>query len=273
MQLEKLELQSLLAELPTRAPNSHKGTYGHVLIVGGDYNYPGAPVLAALGALRSGAGLVTIATHKEHLDGLNAVHPEIMHCVIDDPNDLNKLNHQPTVIVLGPGLGRSEWSQQVYEICARMEQPQIIDADGLYFLANTQNNSTPKILTPHPGEAKNLLHTQKNIAESERQQAITKLVEKYNCTVVLKGANTLVNSPNTTISICPAGNPGMASGGMGDLLSGVIAGILAQNVSLSLASKLGVLVHALAGDQAAKQGQRGIIATDLLPYIQQIIGS
>lgn len=273
MQLEKLELQSLLAELPTRAPNSHKGAYGHVLVVGGDYNYPGAPVMSALGALRAGAGLVTLASRKENLYGLNAVHPEIMHCVIDDPDHLNKLCHQPTVIVIGPGLGRSEWSQKVYERCAEMEQTQIIDADGLYFLANSKNNSIPKILTPHPGEAKILLEIEHNIDDAERQQTIIKLVEKYNCTIVLKGANTLTYSPNTTISICPAGNPGMASGGMGDLLSGVIAGIVAQHASLHLASKLGVLVHALAGDQAAKHGQRGIIASDLLPYIQQILGS
>ncbi len=273
MQLEKLQLQSLLAEFPSREPDSHKGTYGHMLVVGGDYGYPGAPILAALGALRVGAGLVTVATHKEHLLGLNAFHPEIMHCPIDDPNALAKLKHQPDIIVLGPGLGRSEWSQQVYATCSKLKPPQIIDADGLYFLAKDTQHVGDKILTPHPGEAKTLLQQKTNIATDARQQAVTALVEKYKCTVVLKGANTLVNSPDTTISICPAGNPGMASGGMGDLLSGVIGGLAAQQNNLVLAAKLGVIVHSLAGDQASKHGQRGIIATDLLPYIQQIIGA
>lgn len=272
MQLEKLQIESLLAEFPTRDPFTHKGDYGHVLVVGGDYGYPGAPVLAALGALRVGAGLVTIATHKDNLYGISAIHPEIIHCAIDDPSAVAELSHRASTIVLGPGLGRSEWSQEVYSICSKMPLTQIIDADALYFLANGQTHTGPKIITPHPGEAKTLLAQEMDITTATRQQAINSLVEKYNCTVVLKGANTLINSPYTAISICAAGNPGMASGGMGDLLSGVIAGIAAQQPSLDLAAKLGVITHALAGDQAARHGQRGIVATDLLPYIQQLIG-
>ncbi len=270
--LAKLDLKTLLAAFPKRAVDAHKGNFGHVLIIGGGYGYPGAPVLAALGALRVGAGLVTLASHKDHLLGLNAMHPEIMCHAIDEPLSLTTALTRATVVVLGPGLGRDAWAQQVYEIAASTHLPLVLDADGLFFLAQRPTSNPNRVLTPHPGEAARLLDSKLPILDIPRIDAINKIIEKYSSTVVLKGADSLVGSKDGEIACCDAGNPGMASGGMGDLLSGVIGGLLAQKLSLDLAAKLGVCVHAMAGDIAAQNGQRGIVATDLLLPIQQLIG-
>lgn len=269
--LNALDFKTLLAMLPKRAPNAHKGNFGHVLVIGGDFGFPGAPVLAALGALRVGAGLVTLASHQATLTGINAYHPEIMCHAIDDPNTLDAVTTKATVIALGPGLGRTEWSQHVYDKITTTQLPLVLDADGLFFLAQHPNKNLQRVLTPHPGEAANLLDQKHAAPESQRITVLNELLAKYNSTIVLKGAGTLVASPHSPIGICSAGNPGMASGGMGDLLTGIIAGLIAQGMSLDLAARLGVCVHAMAGDMAAETGQRGIIATDLLLPIQTLI--
>lgn len=266
-----LEYDSLITALPTRAPNSHKGNYGHVVIVGGDYGYPGAPVLAGLGALRVGAGLVTIASHKEHLIGLNATHPELMCHAIDKIKLLSELLNKATVIVLGPGLGRTNWSEKIFKTVIKTNVPIVLDADGLFFLAQNPTKNLQRVITPHAREAANLLQA-KTIAlsDDEREISIKKLIDKYASTVILKGAKTLVASKSHPIGVCKQGNPGMASGGMGDLLSGMIGGLIAQDLALDTAAKLAVCIHAMAGDIAAKNGQRGIIATDLLMPIKQL---
>jgi len=269
--INHLDFKTLLAMLPKRAPNAHKGNFGHVLVIGGDLGFPGAPVLTALGALRVGAGLVTIASHQTTLTGISAYHPEIMCHASDDPNALDAIISKATVIALGPGLGRTSWSQQIYDKVSTTQLPLVLDADGLFFLSQHPNKNIHRVLTPHPGEAAELL-SQKQIAPiSQRLATLTELLTKYNSTVVLKGAGTLVASPHAPIEICAAGNPGMASAGMGDLLTGIIAGLIAQGMSLDLSARLGVCVHAMAGDVAAKSGQRGIIATDLLLPIQALM--
>lgn len=271
MQIQNLDYADLIKHFPKRPATAHKGNFGHVLVVGGDIGYPGAPVLAALGALRVGAGLVTIASHEEHLIGLNAEHPEIMCHAIDKPAALSTMLNKVTTLVLGPGLGRAAWGQEVYALASASALPMVVDADGLFFLAQKPTQNIQRVITPHPGEAARLLNQTESIAINKRENAIQNLIAKYNCTVVLKGSGTLVGSPQQPIGICTAGNPGMASGGMGDLLSGVIGGLIAQGLELDLAAKLGVCVHAKAGDIAAKNGLRGIIATDLLLPIQQLI--
>ena len=268
----ELNLLELLHYLPKRAFNAHKGNFGHVLVVGGDFGYPGAPVLAALGSLRVGAGLVSIASHKDNLNGINAVHPEIMCHAIDDPNSLTPLLTKATVIVLGPGLGRTDWSKQIYKLIASTTLPLVLDADGLFFLSQNPTKNTQRVLTPHPGEAATLL-AQPTPSEDQRIKALQDLITKYASTVVLKGAGTLVGSISTEIGVCHSGNPGMASGGMGDLLSGIIGGLIAQKVDLDIAAKLGVCIHARAGDIAAIDGERGIIASDLLLPIKQVCNS
>lgn len=269
--INALDFKTLLAMLPKRAPDAHKGNFGHVLVIGGDFGFSGAPVLTALGALRVGAGLVTIASHQTTLLGLNACHPEIMCHAIDTPNALDAIINKATVIALGPGLGRTSWSQQIYDKVSTTQLPLVLDADGLFFLSQQPNKNLQRVLTPHPGEAANLLNQKHAAPEAERITVLNALLEKYNSTVVLKGAGTLVASPHSPIGICNAGNPGMASGGMGDLLTGIIAGLIAQGMSLDLAARLGTCVHAMAGDLAAEAGQRGIIASDLLLPLQALM--
>lgn len=269
--INPLDFKTLLAMLPTRAPNVHKGNFGHVLIIGGDFGFPGAPVLAALGALRVGAGLVTLASHQATITGINAYHPEIMCHAIDEPNALDSILTKATVIVLGPGLGRTAWSQDIYNRVITTQLPLVLDADGLFFLSQQPCKNLHRVLTPHPGEAAAMLNQTQLAPIAQRTKVLSELITKYNSTVVLKGAGTLVASPHSATEICTAGNPGMASGGMGDLLAGIIAGLIAQGMSPDLAARLGVCVHAMAGDSAAQFGQRGIIATDLLLPIQQLM--
>ncbi len=263
------ELKNYLAP---RLTDAHKGNFGHVLVIGGDYGYAGAPVLSALGALYAGAGLVTVASHNKNLLGLSAVHPEIMTCDIDSPEAIREIFAKATVVVLGPGLGRSSWSKEVYLASINTSLPMVLDADGLYWLAQIPQQRTKLILTPHPGEAAVLLNTSKVCQGTQRLTTIQKLITMHNATVVLKGSGTLVGSPDQAIKICTSGNPGMASGGMGDLLSGVIAGLVAQSLQMDVAAKLGVCVHAMAGDIIANtQGQRGMLATDLLQEIRKLL--
>lgn len=272
MELLALNLTNLMANLPPRKANAHKGDFGHVLVIGGDYGYPGAPVLAALGALRVGAGLVTIASRRDNLLGLNAGYPEIMSRAIDQPDELVHLFPKASVIVLGPGLGRSAWSEEIFKLTINTRLPLVLDADGLFFFRNNNITRTDLVITPHPGEAAALLQQTVSTVQAQRLTTIQNLINITQATVVLKGAGTLVGSQNKPINICNAGNPGMASGGMGDLLSGMIAGLIAQGLSLDLSAKLAVCVHALAGDQAAIQGHRGLLATDLLPEIRNLMG-
>lgn len=270
--LNQIDYTELKRQLVPRTIDAHKGDFGHVLVVGGDVGYAGAPVISALGALKVGAGLVTIASQSSNLIGINASHPEIMTCAIDEPTALKAILAKASVVILGPGLGRTSWSRDTFLAASQTNLPLVLDADGLYWLAQTKQQRNNWILTPHPGEAATLLNHTKPLTDVERFSAIQKLIATHYATVVLKGAGSLVGSPNAEIQVCNAGNPGMASGGMGDLLSGIIGGLVAQHMALDSAAKLGVIVHAMAGDIVAKTyGQRGIIATDLLPAIQKLI--
>lgn len=270
--MHELNFAELIQKLPPRAQNAHKGNFGHVLIIGGDEGYAGAPVMAALGALRVGAGMVTIASHQSTFSGLNAAHPEIMTFAIDKPNALKSIFPYVSVVVLGPGLGREAWSKQVYNHAINCNLPMVIDADALFFLAKEPLKDTNYVITPHPGEAAILLDKKVPIAENMRINAIHELIKIYQCTVVLKGSGTLVGTADSDIAICTAGNPGMASGGMGDLLGGVIGGLIAQKLEVPIATQLGVCVHAMAGDIAAKSGQRGLITSDLLLPLKLLMG-
>lgn len=267
-----LQLSQFASYLQKRPHNSHKGLFGHVLIIGGDEGYSGAPLLSALGALRVGAGLVTVATHPSHHAVLNAMQPEIMCRGISTANELNDLLQTATAVVLGPGLGQKDWGKSLFATMSSLQQPLVLDADGLNLLATKFQKKSNWILTPHPGEAARLLQTTSDAVQTDRIAAAKALQTKFDGIVVLKGSETLVAEADA-ISRCPYGNPGMATGGMGDLLSGVIAGLIAQYLPLDMAAKLGVLVHALAGDSAAEAGERGMIATDLLPFLRKWVNS
>jgi NAD(P)H-hydrate epimerase len=181
--------------------------------------------------------------------------------------DLDPLIERADVIAVGPGLGQDEWARAMVERAFRTDLPCIVDADGLNLLAQTPCRAERRVLTPHPGEAGRLLGISTAAVQDDRLGAAQRIVEKYGGTVVLKGAGTLVIEPGHLPSICDQGNPGMASPGMGDVLTGVISGIAAQTSELAEAARAGVLVHAMAGDMAARRGERGMLASDLFTYL------
>lgn len=266
-------LKELLKLLPVRAMDAHKGNFGTVLIIGGAPGMAGAPLMAAQAAQRVGAGKVMIATDPLHAHSLIVNWPSLMAYGIQDKDSLQPLLKLATHIVIGPGLGQSTWAQALLAQVIALDLPLLLDADALNLLAKQTAVCEHWVLTPHVGEAARLLNCTTQEIMHDRTKAVTALQKKYGGTMVLKGAHTLIASKNTEPVMCEAGNPGMASAGMGDILSGVIAGLAAQGLSLSDAAQLGVAVHAHAGDLAAQQGMRGMIATDLLPYIRQLVNS
>ena len=256
--------------LKRRARSAHKGDFGHVLIIGGGEGMPGAVRLAGEAALRAGAGLVSIATHPSHATVIVGSRPELMSHGIADAGSLGPLLERATAIAFGPGLGTSDWSRQLYAAVSELELPCVWDADALNLLAEMPATSERRIITPHPGEAGRLIGEGAVAVQSDRRAALSVLQEKYGGVVVLKGANTLVTSKKKVPWLCTAGNPGMASPGMGDVLTGIIAALLAQGLGKEASAVVGVEVHARAGDRAARAGERGTIASDLIAELRRV---
>lgn len=253
---------------PRRDRCTHKGTFGHVLVIGGDLGFSGAVRMAAEAALRVGAGLVSIATRPEHAGLMNLTRPELMCHGVDTAAQLDVLLDKASVIVVGPGLGQSDWAKILFAAATTAQKPVVVDADGLNLLAQTPAVNPGWILTPHPGEAARLLNSTSGQIQQDRFSAVSALQAQYGGTVVLKGAGTLIASEGE-IAVSTTGNPGMATGGMGDVLTGGIAGLLAQGLSLKQAAQQGVYLHGLAADKAVeKGGERGLLASDLMPYLR-----
>lgn len=253
--------------LGRRARDAHKGSHGHVLVVGGDYGMAGAAALTAEAALRGGAGLVSVATQPEHTMMLTTRCPELMCHGIRVAADLAPLLARADVVVLGPGLGQGKWGSALFGAVLDSGLPLVVDADALNLLAIMPELRRNWVLTPHPGEAARLLGITVAAVQADRFAAIRELKMRYGGSVVLKGAGSLVLS-DAGLALCPYGNPGMAVAGMGDVLAGVTGALLAQG--LPEVAALSVLVHALAGDAAAFEGgERGLRASDLLPFIRQ----
>lgn len=253
------------AALPRRDRSANKGSYGHLLVIGGGQGMAGAVHLAGESALRVGAGKVSVATRAEHVSALNAARPELMAHGVDGPQALQSLLERADVLALGPGLGQSAWAHALWLTALESSKPLVLDADGLNLLASEPRRfATPAVLTPHPGEAARLLDVSIADIEQDRFSAARKLASRYGAVVVLKGAGSLIVDSDGRLDVCPWGNPGMASGGMGDLLTGIIAGLLAQGCDAWQAACLGVGLHARAGDRAAQAGERGLLASDLL---------
>lgn len=271
--IEALQPALLAQLLPRRARTAHKGDMGHVLLVGGDAGMAGAILLAGRAALRGGAGWVSVATRAAHAAALTAAQPELMCHGIEEPRALRGLLERASVIALGPGLGRGDWGREVFSHALEAPQPLVIDADGLNWLAeNPQERAAhhePWVLTPHPGEAARLLGSTTAAVQADRPAAARELQRRYGGVAVLKGAGTLV--AGRELALCPHGNPGMAVGGMGDVLSGLIAALLAQGLGPESAARAGVLLHALAGDRAAARGERGLIPGDLLVELRPLL--
>ncbi len=259
--------------LRPRRRGAHKGDFGHVLVVGGDHGFGGAVRLAGEGAARAGAGLVSVVTRKRHLPGLLAAVPELMGHATARREVPDRLLHRADVLVLGPGLGREGWGRRLFAQLLDRPGPQVLDADALNLLAREKpRRRDDRVLTPHPGEAARLLQSSVEEVQADRFAAVEALQQRYGGTVVLKGAGTLVLGPGQRpVAVCSDGNPGMASGGMGDVLSGVIGGLMAQGWSPEEAAELGVCLHAAAGDAAAAAGgERGLLASDLAPFVRRL---
>ncbi len=263
-----LEQPPLGALSAPRVRSSHKGDFGHVLVVGGNVGMPGAPRLAAEATARCGAGLVSVATRGVNVYGLNTGRWELMVHAVERAHDLAPLLRRASVVVIGPGLGQSSWSRQLFERVLETTLPLVVDADALNLLARDPLARHNWILTPHPGEAARLLGTDTSAVQQDRFAALESLREQYGGTVILKGAGTLVGGGRVP-AVCAAGNPGMASGGMGDVLSGVLGALLAQGMETGAAARAGVCLHAQAADRAAAAGgERGLLASDLMPLLR-----
>jgi len=300
-----------------RVKNAHKRNYGHVLVIGGNWGMPGAVQLAANAALRTGAGMVSVATRFEHIAGIVSACPELMCHGIGSAVDVQKLLPSATCVAIGPGLGQDDWARGLLREVLQCGLPLVVDADALNLLANEPIYRQNWVLTPHPGEAGRLLGLTTAQVQADRFSAVRQLQANYGGVVVLKGCGTLVASPSgyggaqdqqgnvapglATIRLCQAGNPGMASAGMGDVLTGVVSATIAQHmawqtvhtevgtlnptaqpagqpsikekVALDVAAWAAVYLHSLAGDMAAEQGERGLLASDLFPFIHQLVNS
>ncbi|MGH8123593.1 MAG: NAD(P)H-hydrate dehydratase, partial [Rudaea sp.] len=266
-----LDVRDVRGWLAPRPRDAHKGLFGHVLAIGGDIGMGGAIRLAGEAALRVGAGLVSVATQADHITALNAARPELMAHAVAGIQELRILVERASVIALGPGLGQRAWGHALWRTAIVAGKPLVLDADGLNLLAR-ENQDLPgqTVLTPHPGEAARLLDTDAQMIARDRFAVVRELARRHRAIVVLKGAGSLIANPQGEVAVCAWGNPGMATGGMGDVLSGVIAGLLAQGLDAWRAAQLGVALHAQAGDAAAVAGEAGLIASDLFVPLRRL---
>lgn len=267
----RIDYQMLKGEIPQRRRNSHKGDNGHVLIVGGDHGMSGAVRLAGEAAARCGAGLVSLATRESHTAAITAARPELMCHGVEKVVQLRALLGRASVVAIGPGLGQGKWGKAMLAVILESRLPLVLDAEALSLLATDPMRHDKWVLTPHPGEAARMLGCSTTEIQQDRFNAVASLEASYGGVVVLKGCGTLVLGGDGEMSLCNKGNPGMACGGMGDLLTGVIASLIAQGLGLRQAARLAVAVHAAAGDAAAREGERGLLASDLLPHLRTLL--
>ncbi|MDC0610555.1 NAD(P)H-hydrate dehydratase [Vibrio sp.] len=266
-----LDNNSLKTELGKRAQSSHKGSHGKGVIIGGGAGMAGASVLASTAALKSGIGMIATISHPNNVMPIIVSQPEVMASGWNENDVIANRLDWCNVVAIGPGLGRDSQAQILYNRVSDTELPKVVDADGLYFLASQPTYDAQRVITPHPGEAAKLLGCSVADVERDRYQAVEDLQHKFGGVVVLKGAGTLICDGEQTF-VCCAGNPGMATAGMGDVLTGVVTAFIAQGHNLLEATKLGVLAHSLAADQNAKTyGERGLVASDLFPHIRSLV--
>ncbi len=260
-----------LPRLAARPRTAHKGLFGRVLVVGGDRGLGGASLLSAQAALRSGAGLVSLATRDEHVPAALARLPELMTQGVASANQLLALAASADVLVVGPGLGQQAWGRSLLSAAASRALPQVWDADALNLLAlGGMQLPADTLLTPHPGEAARLLGMTTAQVQADRPSAALALAQRYQAVVVLKGAGSLIASADGRLALCDRGHPAMAGAGLGDVLAGLLGALRAQGMPAFEAACLGVWLHASAGERLAEQG-RGLIASELLPAIRQLL--
>lgn len=274
----RLDHDDLRQYLPARPGTAHKGHYGHVLVVGGDHGMGGAVALAARAAGRCGAGLVSLATRPEHIAGVMAQAPEVMCHAVHSGQELEPLLERPSVIVIGPGLGQQPWGEQMVQKAWASGKPLVVDADALNIISQGRVIAQPRrddwVITPHPGEAARLLGSTNAAVQADRFAALEALQARFGGAVLLKGSGSLALDARGEVALCPYGNPGMASGGMGDVLSGVVGALLAQGLGVGDSAAMAMVLHARAADMAAAAGgERGLLASDLLPWIRRLANS
>ncbi|MBA1275541.1 NAD(P)H-hydrate dehydratase [Stutzerimonas azotifigens] len=261
-------------QLPTLAPRSrtaHKGSFGQVLVIGGDLGTGGAALLASEAALRSGAGMVSLATRPEHVVASLVRQPEVMCSGVESTYGLGALIERADVLVIGPGLGQAPWGRSLLSITGQCEMPQVWDADALNLLAAGAVELPQRcVITPHPGEAARLLGWSTAEVQADRPAAVRALAERYRCVALLKGAGTLIADAEGRLALCDRGHPAMATAGLGDVLSGLIGALLAQHLAPFEAACLAAWLHARAGERLGSLG-RGLAASELIPAIRQIL--
>ena len=258
--------------LAPRKPSNHKGMHGHLMLLGGFQGMSGAILLSGEAALRSGTGLVSVATWPGHSNQLNLGRPELMVRGVLDSEELIEVSGRATVAAIGPGLGREAWSRQLFEAAVLLDMPKVLDADALFHLAEHPSKDDRRVLTPHPGEAAKLLGCTSLEVQKDRVHAVKNIQQMYGGVVLLKGSGTMIATPQGDLYVCTDGNPGMAVGGMGDILTGLIASLIAQGISLREATCLGVLLHARSADEVAgHHGTRGLLPSDLFPVLRRMV--
>src|SRR5690554_4067542 len=278
-----LQQNNQVSPLPIRKKNNHKGSHGRLLIIGGLTGMGGAALITAQAALRTGAGMVKVLTIAEHLAAFLATQPEIMVEALA-ANSKTQLEEQikaaflwADVLVIGPGLGQSQLAKQLWQLSFQFTGPMLVDADALNLWAKglVPPAKRQRVITPHPGEAARLVHKTQIEDLADRLVLATDLALTIQSVALLKGAGSLVvdYSPSGVKQpiICPFGNPGMGVAGMGDLLSGCIAALMAQGLTAYEAAQAGMKIHALAGDKAAGNQPRGLLPTDLLPFLRELV--
>ncbi len=263
--------------LQKRKSHAHKGHFGHLFLAGGNQGMGGAIILASMLGARTGVGKLSCLTHKEHISPLLMRCPEIMSQKFTQKQPTDRLFKASTAIAIGPGLGQDLWAIALLNSALQSRKPCVLDADALNLLAHQKINlhtDTPYILTPHTQEAARLLETNAKEIEQNRLQAAERLAQKYHAIVVLKGAGSIIASyDKTQLSyLCLDGQPSMAKAGMGDALTGIIGGFLAQGMPAFTAAYKAVCVHAKAAELATKNhGEAGLLAQDLSTHIGRLI--
>lgn len=263
--------------VPLRSPDSHKGTYGHLMVVAGTPDRPGAALLTGRAALRCGTGLVTIASDARTIERLAGSFEELMGLSVAGAQSLLDGLESRTALVIGPSLpGLPPTQKLVREVLEATRKPVLLDAGALVAMGTQvewlRDRAGPTVLTPHPGEMGKLLGLDTPAVQADRVRAAKSLVDRTGAHVVLKGASTVVASPDGQVGIVVCGNAGMASGGTGDVLSGIIGGLLAQGVEPQLAARAGAQLHGVAGDRAAEaRGEPAMLASDLIDAVGDVL--
>lgn len=287
--LFELEASDARAVFPPRSLDSHKGDFGHVLIVAGSVGKAGAAVLAARGAFRAGAGLVTVASVGEVCRLVTAAQPEVMTVSLGEAAECGdaprasarvlELAATLDALVIGPGLGRDEKTQEfALDVIARCGIPAVVDADGLYGLraqtmSRVAKRDRPTVLTPHPGEMGRLIGLDTAAVQADRRAAVLRAANETRATVVLKGRHSLVGTPRPEIRLNPTGCPSLATAGSGDVLAGVIGAILARGASAEAAASASVYLHGVAGERAGRRKPWGVVAGDVAEALPRAIAS